>query len=83
MTLADWIGVIGVGIILLAFYLNTNGKIGSQDLSFILLNLIGAVLAGLASVLIKYVPFVILEAVWALVSLNSLIKYLKKQKSGR
>ena len=83
MTLADWIGVLGVSMILLAFYLNTSGKVRANDLSFILLNLIGASLACLASVLIDYLPFVILEAVWALVSLNSLIKYLKRQKSGR
>jgi hypothetical protein len=80
MTLADWIGVLGVSMILLAFYLNSNGKVRSNDLSFILLNLIGATLACLASVLIDYIPFVILEAVWALVSLNSLMKYLKKTK---
>ena len=80
MTLADWIGVLGISMILLAFYLNSNGKVRSNDLSFILLNLIGATLACLASVLIDYIPFVILEAVWALVSLNSLMKYLKKTK---
>lgn len=83
MTLADWIGVIGVGMILFAFYLNTREKVHANDLLFILLNLVGASLACLASVLIDYIPFVILEAVWALVSLNSLIKYLKIHKHDR
>ena len=83
MTLADWIGTFGVGLILLAFYLNISQKIENTSLGFILLNLIGAILAGLASLLINYIPFVILEAVWALVSLNSLFKYLKNSHNGR
>ena len=79
MTIADWIGTIGVSLILLAFYLNISGKIKTDTLAFILLNLIGASLAGFASWLIRYIPFVVLEGVWALVSLNSLLKYFKSR----
>ena len=78
MTIIDWIGFIGVFQILFAYILNVFGKIRKGDLSFILLNLIGASLACLASVLMKYIPFIILEAVWALVSLFSLFKYKKQ-----
>ena len=76
MSIVDWIGFIGVFQILLAYFLNVIGKIKSEDLSFILLNLIGACLA---SILLKYIPFIILEAIWAFVSLISLVKYLKQK----
>ena len=78
MNTVDWIGFIGVFLILLAYILNVLGKIKSTNLAFILLNLIGASLACYASVLMAYIPFIILEGVWAIVSLISLITYLKK-----
>ena len=77
MNTIDWIGFVGVFQILLAYVLNVLGKIEKEDLSFISLNLIGASVACLASILMKYVPFILLEGIWAIVSLISLIKYLK------
>ena len=79
MNYIDWIGFIGVFQILLAFILNITGKINTKDLSFIRLNLIGAGMACLASVLMNYVPFIVLEGVWTLATLISLINYLKQQ----
>ena len=75
MSNIDWIGFIGVFQILLAYILNVIGKLKAKDLTFILLNLIGASMACLASILMEYLPFVILEGVWTIVSLISLIKY--------
>ncbi|MEX1383204.1 hypothetical protein [Lutibacter sp.] len=77
MNSIDWIGFIGVFQILLAYILNVTGKLKSKDVLFILLNLTGASMACLASVLLNYVPFIILEGVWAFVSLIALIKKLK------
>ena len=80
MNLTDWLGTIGVLQILLAYFLNVIGKLSSKSLAFILLNLIGASMACFASVLLKYWPFIVLEGVWALVSLYSFINYLSKPK---
>tara|TARA_R110002020_G_scaffold85914_6_gene211915 strand:+ start:70074 stop:70307 length:234 start_codon:yes stop_codon:yes gene_type:complete len=77
MEKVDWIGFIGVLLILSAYILNINGKLDKSSFAFILLNLAGASLACLASVLMNYLPFIILEGVWALASLISLIKYKK------
>ena len=77
MNNVDWIGFIGVFQILLAYILNVIGKLEKNDLAFILLNLIGAGMACLASILMEYLPFILLEGVWALVSLFSLLKYKK------
>ena len=74
MTYTDWIGSIGVFQILLAYFLNVTGKISTKELSFIYLNLIGASMACMASIILNYWPFIILEGVWALVSLYSLTK---------
>lgn len=75
MSNIDWIGFIGVFQILLAYMLNVLGKISKNDISFMLLNLIGAGMACYASILMNYMPFVVLEGIWAMVSLISLIKY--------
>jgi hypothetical protein len=80
MNATDWLGFIGVALILLAYFLNEIGKISNKNIAFILLNLIGSTLACLASVLINYWPFIILEAAWALVSAVSLYKYYKPAK---
>jgi hypothetical protein len=79
MSSTDWLGFIGVTLILVAYFLNVRGLVSNKNIVFILLNLIGASIACLASVLLKYIPFIILEGVWALISLNSLLYYFKKQ----
>jgi hypothetical protein len=73
----DWIGFIGVFMLLLAFLLNLFGRISKDSLTYILLNLVGAGLACLASWLIHYMPFVLLEATWTLVSLAALLRYFR------
>ena len=76
----DYIGFIGVFILLVAFLLNLLGKISKDGLPYILMNIIGAGLACLASWLIHYLPFVILEATWTVVSLFALLQYLRNKK---
>ena len=78
MSEVDWIGFAGVFQILLAYVLNVIGKVGKNDLAFILLNLVGASMACYASVLMSYMPFILLEGIWAGVSMISLIKYFQK-----
>jgi len=80
MNTTDWLGFIGVFLILMAYILNEFGKTTSKSLVFILLNLIGASIACFASILLNYVPFIILEGVWAFVSLISLVTYLRSTK---
>lgn len=78
MNYIDWIGFIGVFLILFAYVLNVMGKLKTNQLSFILLNLMGSTMACIASILLKYIPFIILEGVWSAVSLISLLKYNRK-----
>ncbi len=75
MNFSEIMGSLGVSILLLAFLLNMLKIIKTDSLSYPLLNFIGAGIACFASWLIPYFPFVILEGVWAVVSLVSLVKY--------
>jgi hypothetical protein len=77
MNFTDWIGAIGVFLILMAFFLNLIEKLDSKGLAYLLLNFIGAGLACLASILIHYWPFIILEAAWSGVSAYGLYKFFK------
>lgn len=77
MNINDIIGSVGVGLILVAYFLSTEKLIRSDSKIYFVLNIIGAGLATLASVLIGYWPFVILEATWTLVSLYGLMKAMR------
>jgi hypothetical protein len=79
MTTVDLIGFIGVSLILLAFFLNLINVLSNKSMGYILLNFIGASIACYASYLLKYIPFVILEGIWAVVSLIGLFSRNKKK----
>ena len=80
MTITDWIGFIGVTILLIAYFLNLRNIIKKDSLTYLLLNFIGAGLACFASVLLNYMPFIILEGSWTVVSMIGLFSYLSKQR---
>jgi len=79
LNLGDWIGFTGVAILLVAFLLNLAGRLSKDGGLYIILNIAGAGLSCLASALIHYLPFVLLEAVWTLVSLAALLNWLSKR----
>ena len=79
MTQTDWTGSIGVTILLIAYFLNLRDLIKKDGAVYLFLNLIGAGLACLASILLKYFPFIILEGCWALVSAIGLLNYFYQQ----
>ncbi len=77
MNYNDIVGTIGVGAILIAYYLNTEGMITKNGKLFYVINIIGAAVACYASLLISYMPFVILEGAWTLVSIYGLMKTMR------
>ncbi len=78
MNTTDWIGTIGVTILLIAYFLNLINKVTQQSVIYIALNFVGAGIACYASIRLGYWPFIILEAAWTLVSLTALIRYFVK-----
>lgn len=77
MNASDWITTIGVTVLLIGFGLNLVKIISSDSYLYLSLNFLGSFLAGVGAVMIHLVPFIVLEAVWALVSLFAIIKKIK------
>ena len=72
MSLETAIATVGVSLLLIAFALNLRGLLETRSPFYQGLNAIGAALACLASAMIGFVPFVVLEAVWMAVALSAL-----------
>jgi len=74
------IGSVGVGMLLLAYLLNLLKRISQNSKAYTLLNVLGAGLACYSSYLISFVPFVILEGTWFVVSLIALTKVMGAER---
>jgi len=72
MSFPDILASVGVIILLIAFLLNLYRKISAKDKIYAVMNFIGAGICCYSSYLIKFYPFVLLEAVWSIVALLSL-----------
>jgi hypothetical protein len=81
MNTNDIIGTIGVGLILIAYFLNIFSWIKKEGVLFYVMNIVGASIACFASVLISFWPFIILEGTWAIVSVIGLMKTIKKPQA--
>ena len=77
MTYNDLMGTIGVGLVLFAYFLNTMKYIPVNGKLFYVLNCVGGALSCYAALLINFWPFVILEAVWTLVSIYGLLRTMR------
>lgn len=73
------VGVTGAAIILAVFILNQFNKIDRDSIVYDLLNLIGSIFLISYALLLSSLPFLILNAVWAGVSLRDVIKYIRKR----
>jgi uncharacterized membrane protein len=78
---SDIIATIGVSLLLIAFFLQNLKVLKEGGLIYLSLNLIGAAVAGYASLMISFMPFVVLECVWGLVALFGLLKLFLSKKS--
>lgn len=72
------IGFVGMSLILIAFIMNQIKKWKDDDIIYDVFNAIGATLMVVYAFLIASYPFLILNSVWALVSIRDVIIDLKK-----
>ncbi len=77
MDLTDWIGSVGVMLLLIAFVLILINKLSKDSITYLLMNFAGSALAAIASYLLQYIPFIILELAWMSASLFGLWKFYK------
>ena len=80
---ADWVGAAGVSLLLFAFAMNVFGVLDRQSFAYSFFNAVGAGVAAYASWLISYLPFLILEGTWCVVSLIAMIAAIQRQAPGR
>lgn len=74
MTAADWLGSLGVALLLAAYFLNLVGRLDRERRAYHVVNALGAGLACWASWQIGFLPFVVLEGAWLLVALAALAR---------
>lgn len=79
MTQTDWAGFIGVTILLIAYFLNLRDILKKDSPTYLFLNFAGAGIACFASVLLKYLPFIILEGCWTLVSVIGIFNLFNRK----
>jgi len=72
------LGIIGAMFILFAFILEQKKIWNSEMLKYDLVNFIGSAILIVYGILIKGYPFVILNSVWALVSLKDVVSDIIK-----
>ena len=71
---ATIIGLIGVSLLLIAFFLNLFKFLRPESYLYMMLNLVGGALACYSSYLINFAPFVLLEGTWAAVAAIGIVR---------
>lgn len=79
ITFSTWLASAGVAALLGVFFLNLFHKVRADSYAYILTNLAGASLACIASAMIQFVPFIILEGTWAAVSAAALLRKIRQR----
>ncbi|MCC7432562.1 hypothetical protein IT412_03485 [Candidatus Peregrinibacteria bacterium] len=74
------IGITGMLLILLAFFMNQANKWNNDDLIYDVVNLIGSIFLIIYAIPPLSWPFIVLNGVWAVVSLRDVALDLSKQK---
>ncbi len=73
--LQQFIGYLGMFLILTAFIMEQFHKWKDNSLIFGLTNFTGALLMSIYAIIIKSIPFLVLNVVWMIVSLRDIAKY--------
>jgi hypothetical protein len=74
MTASDLIGTLGVSLLLIAL-LNQRRTLSEHSRPFLAMNFVGALLCGYSAWLVRFMPFVVLETVWALFAAWGLLRW--------
>ena len=81
--MADFIGMLGVGCFLLAYFLLQREKLTHNGALYLGLNLAGAVMVMISLLFQWNLPAFLLEAAWASISIYGLYKHVYLPKHDR
>lgn len=76
----DLIGILGVFVIIIAYMLLQLEKMDAKDLSFSVLNTLGALLIIISLLYDWNLASFLMESIWMLISLYGILKYYKLKK---
>ena len=76
------VSLLGALMILAAFAAHQAGKLGREDLLYLLLNLVGSVILTYFAYQVRNVGLTVMEGVWAIISVVSLVKRSSPPRSG-
>ena len=80
LSLTDLIGIFGVTLIVIAYILLQVEKMDAKDLSFSILNSIGALMILLSLLYDWNLASFLMEFIWLMISLYGVLKYFKSRK---
>ncbi len=81
ITIPDIVGITGVGIILIAYFLLQKGTMTLDHISYHIWNLIGAVLILISLIFSWNLASFIIEICWIAISIYGILKLIKRRKS--
>lgn len=76
------IQVVGSILILVAYALAQRGRVSQKSRAYLLLNIVGSAVLAVEAVLEHQYGFILLEAIWALLSTASLVGVLRGRPAG-
>ena len=74
MSESQFVGSIGVALLLIAFFMNLFGMLNSDSRAYQGMNAVGAAISCYASYLIGFAPFVVLEAIWCAAAVAAMVR---------
>jgi hypothetical protein len=78
---SDFVGNIGVAILISTFYLNVAGKLSSQGFWYNFNNLLVAMLLGINLYFKPNISSIIIEVFWSGISIYGLVRWYKSRQS--
>ena len=82
-TWSDFVGNIGVALLIITFYLNIAGKIDTKGFWYSANNLLVAVLLGINLYFKPNLSSIIIEIFWAGISIYGLVQWYRSRRSKR
>ncbi len=77
----DILGTLGVAVIIVAYFLLQTGRLQSEQLSYSVMNGVGAVLILISLYYDFNFPSFVVEFFWLLISLYGIVRYLRRKST--